>query len=130
MIVLRELFVTMLRSMVESSGGDFSAKWVGKWKTGLQCVDIPLGFLILIYGSGASCTLRLAFLLCFYVVVFLTLYSGWIYIRAALNMNKSFYLPPRFALIATAHNPGTAMRIAGIDTQLDAFAEGIRKTLL
>ena len=88
MIVLRELFVTMLRSMVESSGGDFSAKWVGKWKTGLQCVDIPLGFLILIYGSGASCTLRLAFLLCFYVVVFLTLYSGWIYIRAALNMNK------------------------------------------
>lgn len=91
MIILRELFVTMLRSMVESSGGDFSAKWVGKWKTGIQCVDIPLAFLILYYVSeevAAPMALKIAFLLCFYVVVFLTLYSGWIYIRAALNMNK------------------------------------------
>ncbi len=89
MIILRELFVTMLRSMVESSGGDFSAKWIGKWKTGIQCVDIPLAFLILHLGVNAAPTsLKIAFLLCFYVVVFLTLYSGWIYIRAALNMNK------------------------------------------
>lgn len=91
MIILRELFVTMLRAMVESSGGDFSAKWVGKWKTGIQCVDIPIGFLILHYvkqGIGAPMFFKVAFLLCFYVVVFLTLYSGWIYIRAALNMNK------------------------------------------
>ncbi|MCF0234006.1 MAG: CDP-alcohol phosphatidyltransferase family protein, partial [Thermoguttaceae bacterium] len=47
-IIMREMFVTMLRSMVEASGGDFSAKWVGKWKTTLQCVDLPLGFVILI----------------------------------------------------------------------------------
>ncbi|MGI6402282.1 MAG: CDP-alcohol phosphatidyltransferase family protein [Thermoguttaceae bacterium] len=90
-IVLRELFVTMLRAMVESSGGDFSAKWVGKWKTGLQCVDLPLGFLILIFderGAVAPLWLRIAFVACLYVVVYLTLYSGWIYIRAAMSMNK------------------------------------------
>lgn len=92
MIILRELFVTMLRSMVESSGGDFSAKWVGKWKTAIQCVDLPLGFLLLNgvkYEVEPPVALKIAFLLCFYVVVFLTLYSGWIYIRAALNMNKA-----------------------------------------
>jgi len=91
-IIMREMFVTMLRSMVESSGGDFSAKWVGKWKTTLQCVDLPLGFLILIlpqHNVGVPCWLKVAFVLCLYVVVYLTLYSGWIYIKAAINMNKN-----------------------------------------
>lgn len=90
-IIMREMFVTMLRSMVESSGGDFSAKWVGKWKTTLQCVDLPLGFLILIYnnaGETAPLWLRAAFVVLLYIVVYLTLYSGWIYIRAAISMNK------------------------------------------
>lgn len=91
-IVLRELFVTMLRAMVESSGGDFSAKWVGKWKTGLQCVDIPVGIFILMRYErvgDAPMIFKLAFLLLLYVVVVLTLYSGWVYIRAAMNMGKS-----------------------------------------
>lgn len=87
-IIMREMFVTMLRSMVESSGGDFSAKWVGKWKTALQCVDLPLGFLILIMGDAAPCWLKVAFVLLLYVVVYLTLYSGWVYIRAAMTLNK------------------------------------------
>ena len=29
---------------------------------------------------------------------------------SALNMNKSFYLPPRFALMATANDPGEPWR--------------------
>ena len=87
-ILLRELFIPMLRSMVESSGGDFSAKWVGKWKTTLQCIDIPMAFLILIRGENSPAWLRLGFLACLYVVVYLTLYSGWVYIRAALNMSR------------------------------------------
>ena len=89
-IILRELFVTMLRSMVESSGGDFSAKWVGKWKTTLQCIVLPLGFLILILDK-APCVfyLSVAFVVLLYVVVYLTLYSGWIYIKAALSINKN-----------------------------------------
>ena len=48
---------------------------------------------------------------------------------AALNMNKSFYLPPRFCLVATAHTPGSAMRIPGIKEQIDAFAGNIRNVL-
>ncbi len=87
-IIMREMFVTMLRSMVESSGGDFSAKWVGKWKTTLQCVDLPLGFVILIMGASAPCWLKVAFVALLYAVVYLTLYSGWIYVKAAINMNK------------------------------------------
>ena len=48
---------------------------------------------------------------------------------AALNMNKSFYLPPRFCMTATAHEPGSAMRIPGIETLIDSFATAIRNVL-
>lgn len=89
-IVFREMFVTMLRSMVEASGGDFSAKWVGKWKTALQCVALPLGFvyLIVLRRGGEEAipfALSAAFVVSLYAVVFLTLYSGWIYVKAALR---------------------------------------------
>ena len=47
----------------------------------------------------------------------------------ALNMNKSFYLPPRFALMETANNPGEAMALPGIGERLDDFAQRIRDTL-
>ena len=45
---------------------------------------------------------------------------------AALNMNKSFYLPPRFAMIETANDPGEAVSLPGIDARMDGFAERIR----
>ena len=47
----------------------------------------------------------------------------------AMNMNKSFYLPPRFALIETANDPGEALALPGIDARLDAFAGQILETL-
>lgn len=47
----------------------------------------------------------------------------------ALNMNKSFYLPPRFAMLETANDPGTAVKLAGIGERTEAFAGNIRKTL-
>jgi len=46
----------------------------------------------------------------------------------ALCMNKSFYLPPRFALIETANFPGEAKALPGIQPRLDAFAETILAT--
>jgi multimeric flavodoxin WrbA len=49
---------------------------------------------------------------------------------AAMSMNKSFYLPGRFALLETANNPGEGMTAPGIDGRLDAFAQNIRNTLL
>ena len=50
-IVGRELLVTSLRSFVESAGGDFSAKWLGKLKMVIQCTAIILA---LLYLSGGA----------------------------------------------------------------------------
>lgn len=48
---------------------------------------------------------------------------------SAMNMNKSFYLPPHFALIETANLPGEAMALPGIEDRLTDFAQNIQKTL-
>ncbi|MDR1964705.1 MAG: CDP-alcohol phosphatidyltransferase family protein [Planctomycetaceae bacterium] len=50
-ILGRELLVTSLRAVVESSGGDFSAKWIGKWKMAFQCVAVIACFLYLAGGA-------------------------------------------------------------------------------
>lgn len=47
---------------------------------------------------------------------------------SALNMNKSFYLPPNFAMIETANDPGEALSLPNIDKHLNAFADNIFKT--
>ncbi|MCR5824963.1 MAG: NAD(P)H-dependent oxidoreductase [Oscillospiraceae bacterium] len=49
---------------------------------------------------------------------------------SAMNMNKSFRLPARFALIETANDPGEALTLPGMEQRLDAFARRIRDTLL
>ena len=49
---------------------------------------------------------------------------------SAMNMNKSFYLPGRFALLETANNPGEALTLPELDARLDAFAANIKATLL
>ena len=48
---------------------------------------------------------------------------------SAMNMNKSFYLPGRFALIETANDPGQALTLPGIEEQLEGFAQNILDTL-
>ena len=40
-------------------------------------------------------------------------------------MNKSFCLPPRFALIETANDPGDALALPGIEARLDDFSARI-----
>lgn len=49
---------------------------------------------------------------------------------SSLNMNKSFALPPRFALMATAHAPGSIHEVSEIEEQAAAFAANIKKSLL
>ena len=49
---------------------------------------------------------------------------------SALNMNKSFYLPGRFALLETANDPGEALALPDMDKRLDEFAANIKHTLL
>lgn len=46
---------------------------------------------------------------------------------SGLNMNKSFILPSRFALMETANNPGTVMDIKGIKDNAAEFADTIMK---
>ena len=48
---------------------------------------------------------------------------------AAMNMNKSFYLPQKFALIETANNPGEALSLPGIQARLEGFGQNILNTL-
>ena len=48
---------------------------------------------------------------------------------AALNMNKTFYLPGQFAMMETANNAGTAIRLPGIEDRVRAFALRIEETL-
>jgi len=50
-IVGRELLITSLRAVVESAGGDFSAKWIGKWKMLFQCAAVVTCFLYLSGGA-------------------------------------------------------------------------------
>ena len=48
---------------------------------------------------------------------------------SAMNMNKSFYLPPRFTMLETANDPGEALRLPGIEKRLDDFAGAMKKVL-
>ncbi|MDE6880180.1 MAG: NAD(P)H-dependent oxidoreductase, partial [Oscillospiraceae bacterium] len=50
-------------------------------------------------------------------------------VAAAMNMNKSFYLPPHFALIETANAPGEALSLPGIQERLSGFGQNIQSTL-
>lgn len=43
-------------------------------------------------------------------------------IIGAINMNKNFILPASFALMATANDPGSILKIRDIDEQAEAFA--------
>ena len=44
---------------------------------------------------------------------------------SAMNMNKGFWLPPRFCLLETANDAGTAMALPGIEARLAAFCENL-----
>lgn len=48
---------------------------------------------------------------------------------SALNMNKSFWLPGKFALMETANDPGAALSLPGIEKRLDRFSQNILNTL-
>lgn len=48
---------------------------------------------------------------------------------SGINMNKAFILPGKFALIETANNPNTVLKIKGIEEKVCSFAENIIKAL-
>jgi CDP-diacylglycerol--glycerol-3-phosphate 3-phosphatidyltransferase len=87
-VVGRELLVTSLRGMIESQGGDFSAKWMGKWKMVLQCAAVVAVLIQLSYvtppASLAWITLALV-----YSAILLTILSGLEYVLLVVRSPKS-----------------------------------------
>jgi len=100
-IVSRELLVTQLRSMVEASGGDFSAKWLGKVKMTFQCIAL-IGCFLHLYLMGWSerfagnllfdgivIFVKWGMVISLWVMVYLTIKSCVGYIQAAVRASKS-----------------------------------------
>ena len=86
----REMLVTVLRTMVEQSGGDFSAKMAGKLKMVFQCLAVGASLVVLMYlrsGSKVSAednawlfwTLHISA----WLAVLSTIYSGLEYVFIA-----------------------------------------------
>ena len=92
-VVGRELLVTALRTFVEQHGGDFSAKWVGKWKMALQCVAAGWSMVHLTYVDQNANTwivtpptwMTQGLTVVVWATVLLTLYSGVSYVRSAIQ---------------------------------------------
>jgi CDP-diacylglycerol--glycerol-3-phosphate 3-phosphatidyltransferase len=93
LVMAREMLVTALRSFIEQSGGDFSAKWAGKLKMVFQCAAVVASLLALWYLqvppiSGASAAilpmwLSIALVVSVWLAIISTVYSGVEYIVAA-----------------------------------------------
>lgn len=84
----RELLVTALRSFIEDRGSDFSAKMSGKLKMVLQCVAAGTCLFCLSYEKPAAAPAWCWALLVASVwsAVVLTVYSGVVYVRAAVKL--------------------------------------------
>jgi CDP-diacylglycerol--glycerol-3-phosphate 3-phosphatidyltransferase len=88
-VVGRELLVTVLRSMIEGAGGDFSAKWAGKLKMGFQCVAVGACLVALALRQTGDDVSAIPTWLIIVVVgsvwlsILSTLQSGWEYCVAA-----------------------------------------------
>ncbi len=95
-VVGRELLVTVLRSLIEGAGGDFSAKMAGKLKMVFQCVAVGSCLVALAIKAG-SATVVLPVWLEWSVIgsvwlsVVSTLHSGYLYLwgaRTAIMENR------------------------------------------
>ena len=87
-VVGRELLVTVLRSMIEGAGGDFSAKWAGKLKMVFQCVAVGACLVALALkhadaDAGIPVWLNVVVIASVWLSIYSTLQSGWGYCVAA-----------------------------------------------
>jgi len=83
-IIGRELLVTSLRGMVEGRGGDFSARWLGKWKMLFQCVAV-VACLILASQAEPAAWLWWTARVSLWLAVVMTIASGIDYIILAVK---------------------------------------------
>jgi len=92
-VVARELLVTVIRSQIEKEGGDFSAKWAGKWKMVFQCGAVIATLLALHFTHASEQPMQdLADWLKWSMAGFVwlsvasTVYSGAVYVLAARRL--------------------------------------------
>lgn len=84
----RELLVTVLRSLIEGSGGDFSAKMPGKLKMWFQCIAAGAALVALALKTGdvdatIPTWLTATLVISIWSAVISTIYSGALYVQAA-----------------------------------------------
>ena len=89
-VVGRELLVTALRGFIEQHGGDFSAKFSGKLKMVFQCAAVIGSLAVLSNPTESSDQLRVTTLLLIWLSVVSTIYTGIIYIQAAIKTIGDF----------------------------------------
>jgi CDP-diacylglycerol--glycerol-3-phosphate 3-phosphatidyltransferase len=92
LIFAREMLVTGIRGYIEQQGGDFSAQWSGKWKFFLQCIALGASLVVLALLAGGqkvpgwvASTLSISL----WTAIILTIYSGLVYVFAALKMMRA-----------------------------------------
>ena len=97
LVVGRELLVTALRSSIEASDGDSSAKMSGKLKMVFQCLAAGAAFVALLYNDSSSPNPTLenvpvwvfgCLIVFIWLALILTVYSGVIYVTAAIKFAK------------------------------------------
>lgn len=82
-VVGRELLVTALRSFIEQSGGDFSAKMAGKLKMVFQCVAVGAALVALMYDGLPPDWILWTLTISVWLAVISTVYSGLEYVAVA-----------------------------------------------
>ena len=91
-VVGRELLVTVLRSMIEGAGGDFSANMAGKLKMWFQCIAVVaclLGLALNANSPELPAWLFWTIVGSVWLSLVSTLYSGWLYVQGAKSFLKT-----------------------------------------
>lgn len=86
-IIGREFLVTSIRAMVEGQGGDFSARWLGKWKMVVQCAAV-VSSLLLLHGLTDAPWLTWLTIALAWAAVVITIASGWDYVAQAIKLSN------------------------------------------
>ncbi len=83
-VVARELLVTALRSFIEQSGGDFSAKMAGKLKMWFQCLAVGTSLMALAQPIDTELPtwLWITLVVSVWLALASTIQSGWEYVQA------------------------------------------------
>ncbi len=87
-VVGRELLVTVLRSLIEGAGGDFSAKMAGKLKMWFQCIAVGACLVALAMKQAApdaaiATWLHWTVIVSVWLSIASTLHSGYLYVLGA-----------------------------------------------